>query len=157
MAASFNREAIQESARRTHARHRGTTVAWYASQRDVGREFGVVHCSLDRQAAHSGGEVWADSNGYRVAVSYEYSANGVRYTGSRVGLGWRFYVRRSSADAVIAKYRANIVETLYNRAYYGVNLGDATIDITMETRGREQVEELLAAMTAGGYRYSQVV
>jgi len=27
----------------------------------------------------------------------------------------------------------------------------------METRGREQVEELLAAMTAGGYRYSQVI
>ncbi|NYF92158.1 threonine ammonia-lyase [Tunturiibacter empetritectus] len=58
---------------------------------------------------------------------------------------------------LIAKYRANIVDTLYNRAYYGVNLGDTTIDITMETRGREQVEELLAAMTAGGYRYSQVV
>jgi threonine dehydratase len=58
---------------------------------------------------------------------------------------------------LIAKYRANIVDTLYNRAYYGVNLGDTTIDITMETRGREQVEELLAAMTAGGYRYSQVI
>ncbi|MBB5346086.1 threonine ammonia-lyase [Tunturibacter empetritectus] len=58
---------------------------------------------------------------------------------------------------LIARYRANIVDTLYNRAYYGVNLGDTTIDITLETRGREQVEELLAAMTAGGYRYSQVV
>jgi threonine dehydratase len=58
---------------------------------------------------------------------------------------------------LIAKYRANIVDTLYNRAYYGVNLGDTTIDITLETRGREQVEELLAAMTAGGYRYSQVI
>ncbi len=58
---------------------------------------------------------------------------------------------------LIAKYRANIVDTLYNRAYYGVNLGDTTIDITLETRGREQVEELLAAMTAGGYRYSMVI
>src|ERR1700761_9466322 len=58
---------------------------------------------------------------------------------------------------IIAAHRANIVDTLYNRAYYGVNLGDTTIDITMETRGREQVEELLAAMTAGGYRYSQVI
>ena len=47
---------------------------------------------------------------------------------------------------LIASYRANIVDTLYNRAYYGVNLGDTTIDITMETRGREQVEELLAAL-----------
>jgi len=58
---------------------------------------------------------------------------------------------------LLAKSRANIVDTLYNRAYYGVNLGDTTIDITLETRGREQVEELLAAMTAEGYRYSRVL
>ena len=37
---------------------------------------------------------------------------------------------------LIASYRANIVDTLHNRAYYGVNLGDTVIDITMETRGR---------------------
>jgi threonine dehydratase len=58
---------------------------------------------------------------------------------------------------LIAKYRANIVDTLYNRAYYGVNLGDTTIDITMETRGREQVEELLAALTAEGYKHDRVL
>ena len=58
---------------------------------------------------------------------------------------------------MIAKHRANIVDTLYNRAYYGVNLGDTAIDITMETRGREQVEELLNALTAAGYRYSRVL
>jgi len=59
--------------------------------------------------------------------------------------------------ALMAKYRANIVDTLYNRAYYGVNLGDTTIDITLETRGREQVEELLGALTTGGYRFSRVL
>jgi threonine dehydratase len=58
---------------------------------------------------------------------------------------------------LIAKYRANIVDTLYNRAYYGVNLGDTTIDITMETRGREQVEELLAALTSEGYKHDRVL
>jgi threonine dehydratase len=58
---------------------------------------------------------------------------------------------------LIASYRANIVNTLYNRAYYGVNLGDTVIDITMETRGREQVEELLAALTSAGYKHSRVV
>ena len=63
----------------------------------------------------------------------------------------------SELTLLIAKYRVNIVDTLYNRAYYGVNLGDTTIDITMETRGREQVEELLAAMTAEGYKYSRVL
>ena len=58
---------------------------------------------------------------------------------------------------LIAKHRANIVDTLHNRAYYGVNLGDTVIDITMETRGREQVDELLAALTAAGYRHSRVI
>jgi len=58
---------------------------------------------------------------------------------------------------VIASHRANIVDTFYNRAYYGVNLGDTTIDITMETRGRDQVDELLAALTAEGYKHSRVL
>jgi threonine dehydratase len=57
---------------------------------------------------------------------------------------------------LLARHRANIVNTLYNRAYYGVNLGDTAIDITLETRGREQVDELLAALTAEGYRHSRV-
>ena len=58
---------------------------------------------------------------------------------------------------IISLHRANIVDTLHNRAYYGVNLGDTVIDITMETRGREQVEELLAALTAAGYKHSRVL
>ena len=58
---------------------------------------------------------------------------------------------------MIAAHRANIVDTLHNRAYYGVNLGDTVIDITMETRGREQVEELLLALTAAGYKHSRVL
>jgi threonine dehydratase len=58
---------------------------------------------------------------------------------------------------LIASHRANIVDTLHNRAYYGVNLGDTVIDITMETRGREQVEELLEALTVEGYKHSRVL
>jgi len=58
---------------------------------------------------------------------------------------------------LIAEHRANIVDTLHNRAYYGVNLGDTVIDITMETRGRDQVTELLGALTAAGYRHSRVL
>jgi threonine dehydratase len=57
---------------------------------------------------------------------------------------------------LIAQHRVNIVNTLYNRAYYGVNLGDTAIDITLETRGREQVAELLGALTSEGYRHSRV-
>ena len=58
---------------------------------------------------------------------------------------------------LIAKYRANIVDTMYNRAYYGVNLGDTTIDITMETRGPEHISELLAALGSGGYSHERIL
>jgi threonine dehydratase len=58
---------------------------------------------------------------------------------------------------LIASHRVNIVNTLYNRSYYGVNLGDTAIDITMETRGREHVEELLTALVNHGYRHSRVL
>jgi threonine dehydratase len=58
---------------------------------------------------------------------------------------------------LIAGHHANIVDTLHNRAYYGVNLGDTVIDITMETRGPEHVAELLAALTAEGYNHSRVL
>jgi threonine dehydratase len=58
---------------------------------------------------------------------------------------------------LIASHRANIVDTLHNRAYYGVNLGDTVIDITMETRGLEHVAELLDALTAEGYEHTRVL
>lgn len=58
---------------------------------------------------------------------------------------------------LIADHRANIVDTLHNRAYYGVNLGDTVIDITMETRGHEQLAELLTALDTAGYRHSRVL
>jgi threonine dehydratase len=58
---------------------------------------------------------------------------------------------------LIAEHRANIVDTLHNRAYYGVNLGDTAIDVTLETRGREHVEQILAALTAEGYRHTRVL
>jgi threonine dehydratase len=58
---------------------------------------------------------------------------------------------------LITSHRANIVDVHHNRAYYGVNLGETAIDITMETRGREQVAELLEALTAEGYKHSRVL
>jgi threonine dehydratase len=59
--------------------------------------------------------------------------------------------------AVIAEQKANIVETNYDRAYYGVLLGDTAIDITMETRGPEHITELMAALEAAGYPHERVV
>ena len=58
---------------------------------------------------------------------------------------------------LIAALHANIVDTLHNRAYYGVNLGDTVIDITMETRGPDHVAELLSALTAEGYSHTRVL
>ena len=57
---------------------------------------------------------------------------------------------------VIAGQKANIVETKYDRAYYGVVLGDAVIDITMETRGPEHVKDLTAALDEAGYTFERV-
>ena len=54
-------------------------------------------------------------------------------------------------SSVIAGQSANIVELLFDRAYYGVSLGDTAIDVTLETRGAEHVAELLAAISSAGY------
>jgi threonine dehydratase len=58
---------------------------------------------------------------------------------------------------ILAEHRANIVETAYDRAYHGVNLGDTAIDITMETRGPEHIAELLAALVATGYTHERIL
>ena len=58
---------------------------------------------------------------------------------------------------VIAAEKANIVETNYDRAYYGVLLGDTVIDITMETRGPDNIAELTAALDAAGYSHERVL
>ena len=58
---------------------------------------------------------------------------------------------------ILAEHRANIVETAYDRAYHGVNLGDTAIDITMETRGPEHIAELLAALVLAGYPHERIL
>lgn len=58
---------------------------------------------------------------------------------------------------ILADHRANIVETAYDRAYHGVNLGDTAIDITMETRGPEHIAELLAALMTAGYTHERIL
>lgn len=58
---------------------------------------------------------------------------------------------------ILADLRANIVETAYDRAYHGVNLGDTAIDITMETRGPAHIGELLAALLAAGYAHERIL
>jgi threonine dehydratase len=56
---------------------------------------------------------------------------------------------------VLAEHRANIVETAYDRKF-GVDLGYSAIDLTMETRGSEHVENLLAALAGAGYQFERI-
>src|SRR6267154_4721684 len=58
---------------------------------------------------------------------------------------------------ILAEHRANLVETSYDRAYHGVNLGDTAIDITMEKRGPEHIAELIAALGAAGYVHERIL
>src|ERR1700722_1154109 len=58
---------------------------------------------------------------------------------------------------ILADLRANIVETAYDRAYHGVNLGDTAIDITMETKGPAHIAELLKALLNAGYTHERIL
>jgi len=58
---------------------------------------------------------------------------------------------------IIAGHHANIVELQFDRAYYGVNLGDTLIDVTLETRGKDQIERILEALGTAGYRHERIL
>jgi len=59
--------------------------------------------------------------------------------------------------SILAQHRANIVETDYDRAYHGVNLGETAIEITMETRGPDHIAEIISALGAAGYAHEKVL
>ena len=58
---------------------------------------------------------------------------------------------------LIGVERANIVQATHDRAYFGVHLGETIIDITMETRGPQHVDQLLSKLTAAGYPFERVM
>jgi threonine dehydratase len=58
--------------------------------------------------------------------------------------------------AVIAAEHANIVQVVHDRAYFGAHLGEGVVDITMETRGPEHVEELTGKLRQAGYPLEKV-
>src|SRR5271155_4654224 len=57
---------------------------------------------------------------------------------------------------IIAELSANIVQTQYDRAYYGVSLGDTVIDFTLETRGAEHIRTIERALSEAGYRHQRI-
>jgi threonine dehydratase len=56
---------------------------------------------------------------------------------------------------VLAEHRANIVETAYDRNF-GVDLGDTAIDLTMETRGSDHVDEIIKALADARYTFERI-
>ncbi|HEX5431261.1 MAG TPA: pyridoxal-phosphate dependent enzyme, partial [Bryobacteraceae bacterium] len=58
--------------------------------------------------------------------------------------------------ALMAAEHANIVQVIHDRAYFGAHLGEGIVDITVETRGPEHVEELLGKLAGNGYRCERV-
>jgi len=59
--------------------------------------------------------------------------------------------------ALFAAERANIVQVIHDRAYFGAHLGEGIVDVTLETRGPEHVGELLGKLAGAGYRYDRVL
>jgi threonine dehydratase len=57
---------------------------------------------------------------------------------------------------ILARERANIVETLHNRAYYGVSLGETVIDVTLETRGATHITAISHALREASFRFERI-
>jgi threonine dehydratase len=57
---------------------------------------------------------------------------------------------------ILARERANIVEVIHNRAYYGVSLGETVIDVTLETRGAAHSAALGHALREAGFSFERI-
>ena len=57
---------------------------------------------------------------------------------------------------ILARERANIVETIHNRAYYGVSLGETVIDVTLETRGASHITAIHHALSEAQFQFERI-
>jgi threonine dehydratase len=61
----------------------------------------------------------------------------------------------AKVSALIAHHRANVIEVHHTRAFAS-RFGDTTLQLTLETRGLEHVDEILVALRERGYQVEQV-
>ncbi|ABC83215.1 threonine ammonia-lyase [Anaeromyxobacter dehalogenans] len=61
----------------------------------------------------------------------------------------------AKVSAIIAHHRANVIEVHHTRAF-ATRFGDTTLQLTLETRGLEHVQELLQALRERGYQVQQL-
>lgn len=57
---------------------------------------------------------------------------------------------------VVAQARANVMETLHNRAFSKVDLDQTVLDLTLETRGPDHAQDLQAALRQAGYAFERL-
>jgi threonine dehydratase len=62
----------------------------------------------------------------------------------------------SEATEIIGQANANIEEVAHQRAFTNLPLQTAEVDFVIRTRGREHVEDVLRALTTGGYSARQI-
>jgi threonine dehydratase len=61
----------------------------------------------------------------------------------------------AKVSAIVANARANVIEVHHTRAF-AYRFGDTTLQLTLETRGPEHVEEILRALRERGYQVQQM-
>lgn len=85
---------------------------------------------------------------------------GLVFDGRAARLAVKVRDRPGSLAAItrtVADLGANVLETYHRRAYADISLGEVEIVIQMETRGREHVEEIMAALRALGHEVTEDV
>jgi threonine dehydratase len=58
---------------------------------------------------------------------------------------------------IVARLKANVLESLHSRAFADISVGEVSIILTLETRGREHVDEIVAALEAEGHKVEEEV
>jgi threonine dehydratase len=53
--------------------------------------------------------------------------------------------------AEVAQQGANVVEIYHNRAFSKAGLGEVAVEVTLETRGRPHIEELMGSLSRNGW------
>lgn len=59
--------------------------------------------------------------------------------------------------AVVARLGANVLESSHSRAFADISVGEVAMVLTLETRGRQHVEEIVAALEAEGHEVEEEV
>jgi threonine dehydratase len=59
--------------------------------------------------------------------------------------------------AIVARLGANVLESAHSRAFADISVGEVAIALTLETRGREHVDEVIAALRTEGHEVQEDV